>query len=202
MPDPAEDLPAATPPARIPFLQATWFTRPAAPRPIDLVVIHSAEVGEEMDGAEALMRRCAAPDARRASWHYAVDADSVTQSVLETDRAWHAPGANSRAIGIEICGRARQTTEEWADDFSVKALELAAWLAAGICGRWGIPVAQVDEDGLKACRRGITTHAAVSRAFKMSDHWDPGPFFPMEHFMNRVTWWSTIGRSVAQGGRR
>ncbi len=39
---------------------------------------------------------------------------------------------------------------------------------------------------LVAGRRGITGHVDVSRAFELSDHWDPGPGFPVESFLDTV----------------
>ena len=40
-------------------------------------------------------------------------------------------------------------------------------------------------DDLVAGRRGITGHVEVSRAYR-SDHWDPGPGFPIERFLDDV----------------
>lgn len=175
----------------IPFLQALHYKK-ATRRSVDLVVIHSAEIGESLDGAEALMRVCAA--GRRnadgspivSSWHYAVDADSVTQSVREEDIAFHAPGVNPRSIGIELTGRARQSAAEWDDQFSRRMLERASILVARICARWEIPTQYVPAAKLVQAVRGITTHHDVSRAFKKSDHWDPGPGFPMPTFVAAV----------------
>jgi hypothetical protein len=48
-----------------------------------------------------------------------------------------------------------------------------------------MPVA-VDVAGLLRGDRGITTHDAVSKAFKQSTHWDPGPGFPLADFANAV----------------
>lgn len=168
----------------IPFLQAKHYRK--GPRSkVDWVVIHSAEIGESLAGAEALMGVCAV-NPRVASWHYATDADSITQSVREEDVAFHAPGASQFGIGIELSGRARQTADEWADDFSTRMLDRAAQLVARICRRWSIPIVFVDSAGLLAGTRGITTHAAVSKAWKKSTHWDPGPHFPMERFVELV----------------
>lgn len=126
---------------------------------------------------------------RVASWHYAADANSITQSVREEDIAFHAPGANRNGIGIELSGRARQTAEEWQDAFSLAMLELAAGLVAQICDRWNIPMVFIPRGVLVLPdARGITTHAEVSRAFRKSDHWDPGPNFPMLWFLERVRW--------------
>jgi N-acetyl-anhydromuramyl-L-alanine amidase AmpD len=169
----------------IAFLQAKHFRN--GPRAsVDLVVIHSAEIGESLGGAEALARVCAV-NPRVASWHYAVDADSITQSVHEKDIAFHAPGANHNGIGIELAGRAKQSAADWQDPFSLHMVDRAAELIAGICDRWDIPVTFVPGETLRlGGARGITTHREVSLAFKKSDHWDPGPNFPMAWLLERV----------------
>lgn len=168
----------------IKFLQARHFK--PGPRRIDLVVIHTAEIGEVLTGAEALMKACAVSE-RVASWHYAVDPDSVTQSVRDEDVAFAAPGANHNGIQIELCGTARQSPAEWQDAYSFYLLENAARLVADLCLTWDIPVTLLTAADLKLPGlRGITTHDAVSKAFRKSDHWDPGPHFPMEHFLQRV----------------
>jgi hypothetical protein len=33
---------------------------------------------------------------------------------------------------------------------------------------------------------GILTHAQISRVFKKSDHYDPGPHFPFSEFVRNV----------------
>ncbi len=170
------------------FLQATKYTK-ASRKPGDItnIVLHTAEIGESLQGAEALARVCAAPDARDASWHFAVDADSISQSVLVKDVAWHAPGLNRGGIGIEMAGRARQSAEDWADDFSTKMLANCARLVASLCVEWRIPpVLVLAPADLVAGKQGITTHAVVSKAFKKSDHWDPGPNFPFDSFLGMV----------------
>ena len=131
------------------------------------------------------MKVCAT-NPRVASWHYAVDANSITQSLHEGDIAFHAPGLNAAGIGIELSGRAKQTAEEWQDPFSRDMLLLAAELVADICRRHDLPIEFVDAAGLVERDRGITTHAEVSKAFKKSDHWDPGPGFPMGWFLEQV----------------
>ena len=45
--------------------------------------------------------------------------------------------------------------------------------------RWGVPFEALTHDALLVGRRGITTHASVSKAFRRSTHWDPGPSFPL-----------------------
>lgn len=188
-----------------PLVLARNFT-PVAPesqRRIDLVVLHDMEAREATDTAE----RCAAYFAGQPrqgvilqhdwgpSWkagqvfeggssaHYCVDADSVVQSVLERDVAWHAPGANRNGIGIEQAGRASQGPRDWEDDYSQRVILNAANLAGAICLAYQVPLEFVSEAGLLAGQRGITTHACVSRAFRKSAHSDPGPSYPIALFL-------------------
>lgn len=169
----------------IPFLQAKYFTTPPTPRQVDLIVIHAAVVAPSPLAAEWLMKYCAACD-REASWHYAVDSDSITQSVQEANIAWHAPGANSRGIGIELATLGMPPAAQWADAYHQKMMTLAAFLAATICNRHKIDPFYVDAAGLLEGRRGITTHAQVSLAFKRGDHMDPGPDFPIHDFVAKI----------------
>lgn len=169
----------------IPFLQAKYYAALTAARKVDLVVVHAAEVQPGPLAAEWLLKYCAAND-RVASWHYAVDADSVTQSVKEGDVAYHAPGANAKGVGLELATFGKPTAAQWADPYHQKMLTLAAWLTAGICARHKIEPFLVDAAGLLEGRRGITTHAATSLAFKKSDHQDPGPDFPAAAFVAKV----------------
>jgi hypothetical protein len=67
----------------------------------------------------------------------------------------------------------------------MKMLRRAAYKTALHCKRFKIPVRFVDAAGLKAGKRGITTHVECSKAFGGS-HWDPGPGWPKALFMGMV----------------
>lgn len=177
------------------FIAARHFQR-ADRRRIDLIVIHSAEVQETPTSAEGIAAGFAREDAPVTSAHYCVDADSVVQCVLEKDVAHHAPGANENGIGIEHAGFARQTAAQWADAYSERMLRLSAALTAGLCLKYAIPPVFVDASGLRAKQRGITTHDEVTKAFGHGDHFDPGPSFPMAHYLALVR--ASMG--VAGGG--
>ena len=168
------------------LIQAVHFTR-ATRTAVDLLVLHSMESQEKPGTARNVARWFADPKrAPEASAHYCVDADETFQCVLDRDIAWHAPGVNSRAIGIEHAGRAAQSADEWADEYSMATLARSIELAADVCRRWSIPARFVDTEGLKRGDRGITTHAAVSAAFRKSTHTDPGPGFPLAWYVARV----------------
>jgi N-acetyl-anhydromuramyl-L-alanine amidase AmpD len=180
---------AAARPAKVgrvayPFVESPNFTR-AAGRAIDVVVMHTMEIAERPDAAEICARWFRTP-VSQVSAHYCVDADSIVQCVWEKDVAWHARGGNANSIGVELGGFAGQTTTDWEDTYSATVLERAATLVADVCRRRRIPVRWLDADDLRAGRPGLTGHSAVSRAFRKSDHWDPGDGFPVEAFVDRV----------------
>ncbi|RDI75230.1 N-acetylmuramoyl-L-alanine amidase [Gaiella occulta] len=173
------------------FVESPNVTR-AERRRIDVVVIHTMEIGER-DGAAAACARWFADPAAQVSAHYCVDAGTVIQCVRERDIAWHARGGNGNSVGIELAGFAGQGADGWSDPYSQAVLERAAAVAAGVCARHGIPMRRLRGADLRARRRGIGGHADVSDAFGKSDHRDPGPDFPWQRFLRLV-------RASARGG--
>ena len=167
-----------------PFVESPHVTRTDGRR-IDLIVIHTMEMDEKGETAENCASWFRNPIAK-SSAHYCVDVDSIVQCVRDQDVAWHAPGANHNGIGIEHAGRARQTGREWRDAYSAAMVDRSAGLAAELCRRYAIPVTWLYAADLKAGKRGITTHKAVSEAFRRSDHWDPGNGFPVEGYLALV----------------
>ena len=167
-----------------PFVESPHFT-PATSRSIGVVVVHTMEIREREDAAEICARWFASP-VSRVSAHYCVDASTVVQCVHEKDIAWHARGGNTGSIGVELAGFARQTGAGWEDAYSRAVLGRASVLVADVCRRRKIPVRWLVADDLVPGRRGITGHVEVSLAYRKSDHWDPGPGFPVERFLRLV----------------
>lgn len=167
-----------------PFVPSPHVTRTGGRR-IDLVVVHTMEA-DEREGAALRCARWFQNPRSRVSAHYSVDAETVIQSVADEDVAWHAPGANHDGLGVELAGRAAQSRREWADAYSSAMLARAARLAGELCARHRIPAQWLWPPDLRAGKRGLTTHAAVSEAFGRSTHHDPGPAFPVERFLGLV----------------
>lgn len=169
------------------FIQAANYT-PTNGRRVDLVVVHTMEAPEKGTTAESCAHYFAGTygKAPRASAHYCIDNDSIVQGVLENDVAWAAPGANNNGIQLEHAGYARQEPADWADPYSEQMLRRSAALVAEVVVRHNIPVVWLEPHDLLAGRRGITSHWNVSKAFKRSDHWDPGHHFPVPRYLTLV----------------
>jgi N-acetyl-anhydromuramyl-L-alanine amidase AmpD len=172
----------------MPIIHAANYTV-ANRKSVDLIVLHSMESPEKPGTARNVAKWFAGETAPQASCHYCVDPSETICCVLDEEIAWHAPGVNSRAIGIEHAGRAAQSKAEWDDDDSMATLLRSIDLCEALCLKWDIPAVlalatQLPTDGVW---RGITTHALVSKAFPgKGDHWDPGPNFPLDWYIGRV----------------
>jgi len=66
-------------------------------------------------------------------------------------------------------------------------------LAAAKCGKWAwqyrIPGRWLTIAELRAGKRGYTTHVDVNAAFQGGTHWDPGPHFPRDWFLQKCRYW-------------
>jgi len=172
----------------VPFMEAANWQRDVGPQTKRNIVLHCIECAEASTAAENTAKWFAGQrgPAPMVSAHACVDDDSIVQCVPWERIAWHAPGANRFGIGIEHAGWARQTAEQWRDDYSRRMLQRSAWLVARLCAQFRLPVVFVDAAGLLREELGITTHVEVNRAFKKSDHTDPGAAFPMADYLALV----------------
>lgn len=122
----------------------------------------------------------------QASAHVCCDNDSRVRCVDDADTAWAAPGCNSDGLQLEIAGYMRQSPAQWLDDYSRAALDQAAQQTAEWCRNYGLPARKLTREELRTGRKGITQHSDVSAVYRRSDHTDPGPGFPWDHFLARV----------------
>ena len=153
------------------------YTKGRTHRP-RLIVVHTMESPEGTRTARSIAEWFAGPNAPKASAHVCVDATETITCVYDGDTAWAAPGANADGLQIEHAGRAGQSAAQWADDYSQAVLARSARVAAGWCAAYGIPVRRLTDAQLAAGAPGIVGHDQVSRVYKRSTHWDPGPHFP------------------------
>ena len=154
---------------------------------LDWLVVHTTESSEAPGTALAVAKWFAGPQAPKASAHYVIDPGEVVQCVHLDDTAWAAPGANSRGIHLEHCGRAAQTPEQWADEASAAMLARSARLAAQLAKQFDIPVRWINSSSLRSGERGFTGHVDVTEAFSHGQgHTDPGPNFPWPRYLEMV----------------
>lgn len=180
-------------PSPIPFIQARNYTKTSRTA-VQWIVLHSTENKIRPGVARNVATWFAGPTAPQASAHYVVGPDETIQCVEEKSVAWGAPSANRQGIHIEMVGQAARTnwdTDGTGETDGRKVMERAAKLTREIAARWSVPLERVDATGLRAGRRGITTHAAVTEAFRTGSHVDPGMpgdrRWPWEAFLGLVT---------------
>jgi len=120
---------------------------------------------------------------RDASAHYVVDPGQIIQCLHERTIGFHAP-PNTGSIGIELCDPQKGSSARWRDANHEAMLHLAAQLVREVAARWKVPLVKLTSAEVHAKKHGICGHANVSKAFRMTDHIDPGTGFPWAHFMN------------------
>lgn len=156
---------------------------------IQYAVIHTAEAADE-SGEDRTAEGVAAFFARpttQASTQLAVDRDSVVRMLPDLVIPWGASGGNRHGVHVEICGRAAWTRQKWMTRPLRPMLELAAEQVAAWCYAYRLPARWVSVPALRAgTARGLTTHVDVNAAFKQGTHWDPGPGFPRDLFLQLV----------------
>jgi hypothetical protein len=132
----------------------------------------------------------AAYDQRRTdqtSAHYYADQNSIVQCVRTTDMAHTAyPTGNHIGIHYELCGT-RQTREQWLDPASDATITIAARQMARDASKYVIPTRRLRADQLRAGAYGFAGHDDITAAFGEGDHTDPGPDFPWDILLARVS---------------
>lgn len=148
---------------------------------VDRIVIHGT-VSPCVRGGALNVARYFQSAGAGGSAHYTVDPGEVVASVRESVIAHHAP-PNTRSIGIELCDPQKGRADRWQDDEHEAMLQRAAVLIRQVAKRWDVPLRRLTVAEVRAGKRGICGHVDVSKAFRQSDHTDPGDAFPWERLM-------------------
>lgn len=142
---------------------------PGRTRSVDRIILHHNAGNLTVEGCWSVWQT------REASAHYQVEESGrIGQLVYDRDTAWHCPGQNSRAIGIE---HANSGFGPWT--ISDACLENGAHLTAALCrahglGRpeWGVNVFGHNDFAATTCPGEIGTGG--------SQH---------ARYMERAQWW-------------
>jgi hypothetical protein len=159
--------------------------------------MEAPEAGQTAENVAAYFKRV------DASSHWCVDNNSRVRVVRDEDTAWTMPPTNDWSLNIEMAGYAGQSNIQWHDGYSLAVLDIAAVCAAEWCKKYTIPVRRLTSAQLQAKQKGFAGHVDVNRAFRASDHSDPGPNFPWRDFFNLVN--KHLGHAPASapaGGRK
>lgn len=166
-----------------PYLGPPAHSTAGSNKPIRRIVIHST-VSPCREGQARSTARWFRSYAARGSAHYAVDPGEVIQCAYDSVICWHAP-PNAGSLGVEMCEYPSRDKGRWGDRNHTRMLARTARLVAQLCLAYDVPPRYIGPIRLRLGWRGVTTHAAVSRAFHQSDHWDPGAW-PRRRFMRMV----------------
>lgn len=148
-----------------------------------LIGIHTMEAPEAGQTAENVAAYFKRVD---ASSHWCVDNNSRVRVVRDEDTAWTMPPTNAWSLNIEMAGYAGQTARQWDDAYSNSVLDIAAVCAAEWCRKYNITVRRLTTSELLGRQKGLAGHIDVNRAFRASDHSDPGANFPWIEFLARI----------------
>jgi len=163
------------------LIAARWHGGPQTPHRI---VMHST-VGPTVAGSARGVAHFFANETNKTSAHYVVDEAEVIQCVPDHTVAYHC-GYNQDSIGVEMCDYPSQLNAlRWLDPAHRRLKRRTARLVAELCLAYNIPPWYVGVPALLAGKPGVTTHNDMSKAFKLSTHWDPGAW-PRRAFMRRV----------------
>lgn len=168
----------------------TWATIPAYHRstgsnfPIQRAVVHCTVSPCTPGGARANARYFQNP-ASGGSAHRVVDPAEVVICAPDDVICWHAP-PNRHSLSLELCDPMTGPASRWTDGAHVAMLRLGAAEMRHWCDTYGLPITHIEAPGLRQGLRGLTGHVDVSNAWRLSDHWDPGPYFPWGTFLGLV----------------
>lgn len=145
--------------------------------------VHTFE-GRDLD-AVAMARYQLSPSAG-GSYHIVIDVEGKTARENDDEYIpWAAMyTANRNGFHVSLAGRAAFTRQQWLN--RPKQLDKLAQIAAAYERAYGIPVIIRFAPDLIAGRPGLSTHAEASKAWKESDHTDPGVGFPLDVIVDKV----------------
>lgn len=119
------------------------------------------------------------------SAHKGIDPAEVVRYLPDETIGYHAP-PNQYSLGYEFADPMTGDPNRWTDPMHVAMLSLGAAEFREDARKHGVPITRIETPGLRNGLRGITGHDDVSKAWGMSDHWDPGPYFPWGTFLGMV----------------
>lgn len=120
------------------------------------------------------------------SYTGAGDRDGLTCRIAEDGSVTWSTGNAGNSLGINFCfagTTAHYTRAQWLDRMT--QLRVGARVVASWAAKYDIPVRKLQPGDMKARRKGIGGHDDA-RELGSTTHWDPGPGFPWDVFLDLV----------------
>lgn len=154
--------------------------RTTAPR---LIYIHTFE-GRDLTAQQ--MATYQLSPAAGGSYTLVIDADGKTARENDDEFIPWAAGwtANRNGHHVSLAGQAAFTREKWLS--RTAQMDKLVEVIAAYCRRYGYPPIIRYAGDLKAGKWGISTHDAAAKAWRETDHHDPGVNFPLDVIASRV----------------
>lgn len=151
--------------------------------PPRVIYIHTFE-GRDLD-AVAMATYQLSP-AAGGSYALVIDVDGETARENDDEYiSWSAGWtANRNGHHIALAGQAAFTREKWLS--RTKQIDKLVDVIAAYCRTYGYPPIIRFAGDLVAGKWGISTHDAAAKAWKETDHHDPGVGFPLDVVADRV----------------
>jgi hypothetical protein len=153
------------------------------------VVVHTSESGDT--SYESLRRfvempgdRLTSNGSRYGSSYHALtrndDACTFDEMLGDDAAPFSAPPVNATFLHICIPGRAAQSRDEWLDAPSRSGVRAVAKYVVAKAAVHGFPLERLTSADLVAGRGGYCGHVDVTWAWRLSNHTDPGSYFPWD----------------------
>ena len=144
------------------------------------VFLHTQEGNGTAESLAAYLNNMA----NQVSYHYIVDNSGTVADVVDTDYAsWSVGAANDYSINLCFAGsRASWPRATWLDRMG-RAIDIAAYLVAQDCKKYGIPATWLGSGGrYSPASSGVSDHGYVTKVIGWGTHTDVGPGFPGDVF--------------------
>ncbi len=168
-----------------PYIPARWQPSRAG-NAVIWIVLHTMEAPLAA-GTAASVGRYFSTVPTYASTHVGADVGGVVRYVPDASGCYGAErNSNTRGWHIEQAGYARYAAE-WRTPEGQAMIGQAASAAAYAARRFDIPARALSDAELARFAPGITTHAQVSRVFRVAGgHTDPGTSYPVDDLVGRA----------------
>ena len=162
---------------------------------VNAVAVHSTESQDIPHSRDDIVsiRNWFDNPASQASSHIGVDGDGNCEVWVHSNKkAWTILNLNSVTCNIEFIGRAAQPKSAWEE----AQIKRGAQWAAYRCLMYAIPaqrgVVRNVAGNAVVTKKGIITHKQLTDA-GFGSHTDPGPAFPMDRFLELVSYYKRNG---------